>query len=145
MTDCDKFMENKDLTKVVYRKGGAKRGKVNRKKRTWCRKHFQSLHVASLMHTRASSAIECGHLPHQVRSLKCYFQKPPPEQQQGRVICHDGVHSKHPHTTYGNPRGQKHSSCQWNELSTVFAHKPIKRNHSGKRPGSSPSTLSPLF
>jgi len=93
------------------------------------------------MHTRASAAIECGHLPHQVRSLNCCFQTPSPEHDQGRVISHDGVHRKYPHTAYRDPSSQKHS---WNEYLTVIAHKPIKRNHSGKRPGSSPSTLSPL-
>jgi len=33
MTDCDKFMENKDLTKVVYRKRGAKREQVRGEKK----------------------------------------------------------------------------------------------------------------
>ena len=44
-------------------------GKKNRGVKT-----FRSLRVTSLVHTRTTTVLERGHLPHQVRQLSCYFQ-----------------------------------------------------------------------
>jgi len=38
-------------------------------------KTFHSLRVTSPVHTRTTAALECWHLPHQVRPLNCYFQQ----------------------------------------------------------------------
>ena len=92
---------------------GSSQGKRNRGAKTF-----------SILARRFADAYACLGT-HRVRAspshTKC-GQKPSPKQV--RVLSHDGVHLKCPHTTYNDPREQKHS--WWNENLTVLAHKLIQ-------------------
>ena len=71
--DYVELIERKVLRRVMNRKEGRKRGKdKERKKRN--EKVFHSLRITPPVHTDTTGAFECGHLPHQVQPLKCYFQ-----------------------------------------------------------------------
>ena len=72
MIYCDKPTEREDMRKVVYKKKEGEKGQEGKKDRDV--KKFHSPRVTLPMHTRRTTALECGHLPLQVRSLNCYFQ-----------------------------------------------------------------------
>jgi len=67
MVTCDKSIERKNLRKVVNRKKGVKREKIGGGEDRGV-KFFYSMRVASTMHMRTTAALECLHLPLQVRS-----------------------------------------------------------------------------
>lgn len=119
---CDKLMEEQDLTKV-YGRGGERRGIISGKEKQGRENIFKTCApLRSCIRVSRHPQSTGISLPHQVRPPNYYFQKPSPKQV--RVLSHDGVHLKCPHTTYSDPREQKHSS--WNENLTVLAHKLIQ-------------------
>jgi len=61
MIDCDKSMERKEMRKVVDRKKGVERKDRKERKKDRGVKTFHSLRVTSPMHTRTTTALECGH------------------------------------------------------------------------------------
>ena len=65
MIECNKSVDGKGLGKVVNKKRRARGGSGV--------KTFHCLCVTSPMHTRTTAALECGHLPLQVRPLKLLF------------------------------------------------------------------------
>ena len=73
--DCDKSMERKDLRKDMNRKKGVEREiKDEGEGKARGVETFYSLRVTSPMYTHTTAALECKHLPLQVRPLNCYFQ-----------------------------------------------------------------------
>jgi len=72
MIDCVRSIEKENLRKVVNREKRVKREKTGGKERRgW--EIFHGLHVTLPMHTRTTAALECGHLPLQVRRIKLLF------------------------------------------------------------------------